>query len=121
MQTAKEVRREYALILNSLLQEHPDLQVVPMVDTDVIGEEGYGYWRGELGKPRLDAIWCQDERIYFRSSDEDELLEQEVDRLYDLFEGDKDDILEGEFDRVAKNNIEKLEWEPIIALYIGAR
>lgn len=40
-------------MLNDLLQlmkENPDLPVIPMVDSDVVAGDEYGYWMGSIGK-----------------------------------------------------------------------
>jgi len=40
-------------MLNDLLQlikENPDLPVIPMVDSDVVAGDEYGYWIGSIGK-----------------------------------------------------------------------
>lgn len=62
-------------VLFTLLKEHPDLPVIPMVDSDVVCGD-YGYWLGCWGSAKIDEYVEGDERIYFKGEcDEDEVLD----------------------------------------------
>ena len=56
-----------------LIQEHPELPVVPMVDSDIVADDGYAWWLGSWGMAELGAYVIGDDRVYFRDDDSDEM------------------------------------------------
>ena len=40
--------------LFKLIEKHPDLPIVAMVDSDVVADDCYCYWLGEWGKCEVD-------------------------------------------------------------------
>ena len=52
-----------------LMQENPDLPVVPMVDYEIIGED-YGRWLGAWGSSYIGEYLVVGERICFREDDD---------------------------------------------------
>ena len=69
-----------------LIHEHPDLPIVPMVDSDVCANEDYGRWMGELGMCRVGRYaiidgWYGDGRVLFEG-DEAELIESIAEGKY---------------------------------------
>ena len=55
-----------------LMQEHPELPVVPMVDSEVVAGDEYPLWLGYLGFSKLDGYLLTDERVLIRSLDDKE-------------------------------------------------
>lgn len=55
--------------LIKLIQENPDLPVVPMVDGEIPGDDG-GYWLGEWGKSRVDEYLLTRDLVVFKSYDD---------------------------------------------------
>jgi len=47
------IEKENREKLFKLMQENPELPVVPMVDAEIC-EDGFGLWKGSLGSVRLD-------------------------------------------------------------------
>lgn len=37
-----------------LVKENPDLPIIPMVDSAVVGDADYGLWLGSFGDCRID-------------------------------------------------------------------
>lgn len=74
-----------------LVQENPDLPIVPMVDSDVCANEDYGRWMGEFGMCRVGRYaideWYGDGRVLF-DGDEDELIESIAEGKYEGTEED---------------------------------
>lgn len=107
-------QQEFATELNRLMQENPDLPVVPMVNTDVCSDDSYSSWAGSFGEPRLDRKYDEDERIYFESVDFDTLVEQEFGKL------EKANNRPGSARTMqhATQNVRDFDWEPVITVYI---
>ena len=49
-----ELEREYRKELFKLMQENPDLPVVPFVNIEVVAGDGFGKWMGSWGSARVD-------------------------------------------------------------------
>ncbi|KYD11431.1 hypothetical protein B4102_2159 [Heyndrickxia sporothermodurans] len=100
--------------LLKLVKDNPELEIVPMVDNDVCGGDDFGYWMGSWGKASIDEVYHLDERIYFRSKDEDELVEKLV-WNEEFISG----LSEDEAISKAENVVNHYEWEKVIAVYIN--
>lgn len=61
--------------LFKLMQENPELSVVPMVDYEIIGED-YGRWLGEWGSSHIGEYLIGEERVYFRDDDDPSEVER---------------------------------------------
>ena len=51
--------------LAELVREHPDLPIVPMVDGEVVAEEGSIRWMGSIGISYIDKVYTGQDRVYF--------------------------------------------------------
>lgn len=51
--TLSEKEKNNRAELFRLMQEHPDLPIIPIVDSRVVADE-CGYWMGSLGRTRID-------------------------------------------------------------------
>ena len=97
--------------LLKLMQENPELSVIPMVDSDIINKEWLSWHIGRLESPEIDEYLVADGIIYTKTSDD----------LYDVLEA-----VYGEF-RVSKMTEEEaaeayqqLPWIKAIMLYVRA-
>lgn len=70
-----EKERQSREELFRLMAEHPELPVVPMVDSDIVADEGSCYWMGSWGAACIREYLRGDERVYFR---DDEDIEEVV-------------------------------------------
>lgn len=107
---------ENLLKLIELVKENPKLRVVPLVDSAVVIDDGYSYWLGSIGKPRLDDIYMPADHIYLKSNDKDELVEQFLDDRY--FDAIFQTYPEKEQYQKAKAHVASLSWEPVIVVPI---
>lgn len=98
--------------LVKLITENPNLKVLPMVDSDLLGED-YSRYCASFGKAKIDEVYYQDERIYFRSEDEEELFE-EIEENIAL---DNEDLSEDEIRDMATNEVEEY-WQEVIIVEI---
>lgn len=116
MKTEIELQQEYLNILLKLMKENPTLRVIPMVDTDVVCDDCYSNWLGRFEKARIDHIWCDEERIYFKSLDDEDLVRQRIEIL-ECNESLKN-VPSVLLEEMAKKDIEELDWEKVIAVNI---
>lgn len=97
--------------LFKLMQENPELPVVPMVDSDVITKEWLSWYIGRLESPEIDEYLVADGIIYTKTSDD----------LWDVLEA-----AYGEFkvskmtEEEAAEAYQQLPWQKAIMLYIRA-
>lgn len=99
--------------LLKLVQENPDLPIVPMVDGEVCCGEGM-YWQGSFGSADINEWVCVNERFYTR--DEQDEIEDE---LSDILCDDYPDMPDEEFFKMIHEKVEALSWKKAIIVYIG--
>lgn len=56
--------------LFKLMADNPDLPIVPMVDSEIVADDGYNRWRGAWGGSYIGEYLTGEERIYFRADDD---------------------------------------------------
>lgn len=61
---------EYREELFKLMQENPKLPIVPMVDSEIVADDGYNRWRGAWGGSYIGEYLIGEECIYFREDDD---------------------------------------------------
>lgn len=105
MKTEIKVQNENINELIRLAKENPTLQIVPMVDSELCGDE-YSSYLGQWGKPSIDERYGENGIIYFRSDDE-----SLVDNLMC-----KDETLD---ELNAQAIVDGYEWEKVIVVRIG--
>jgi len=96
-----------------LVQENPDLPIVPMVDAEIVCDD-CGYWMGSWGHAEIDEYYINDQ-VYFKSDDFDELVEDWADTNYDEFPGKSG----YEIEQIAKEYVGNYKWVKAIVVYIG--
>ena len=81
--------------LFKLMQENPDLPVVPMVDADIVAGDDYGRWMGSWGSASVDEylIPPDDRPMIFKSDD-------------DVFDTWEQCLPEAEFEALPENESE---------------
>lgn len=73
----KQTQAEKLEALLQLMKENPDLPVVPMVDSEVVGGEYGARWMGSWGRAYIDRYWRGEERLYFYDeNDTEDVLEE---------------------------------------------
>ena len=116
MKTEIELQQENLNILLKLMKENPTLRVIPMVDLEVVCSDDYSKWLGRFGKAEIDYIWEDEERIYFKSTGDEDLLNDKI----EILECDETlkDVPQDLIIKMAEKEIEGLEWEKVIAVNI---
>lgn len=100
--------------LIGLVKANPELEIIPMVSTDVVSNDSFSYWMGEWGEAELDEYYCSEERIYFKSEDFDELVGEEID-LIDL---SFSNISDEEIRKLAIDKVNSFKWIKAIVVSI---
>lgn len=113
MITENEVKQKNINELLKLIQENPELSIVPMVDNELGGDD-FSYYMGKWGKASVDEVYHRDERIYFRSDDEEELHEHYFDQLALNNPAWSATYL----DEKTIEKINEIEWEKVITVRI---
>lgn len=116
MEEVIEIQQENLKVLIKLMEENPTLKVIPMVDSEVVGSDDYSCWAGKFGEAEIDETWSNEERIYFKSWDEEELIEDEIENLSFISEFDK--LSDEELNEMAEKKVDALDWEKVIVLRI---
>ena len=99
-----------------LIQENPDLRIVPMVQEDVVSDDSYSWWIGEWGRAEVNEIYCGREHIHFKDDDEEDVLCDMVGCKYGDTKDGRDvyNLSDEEWTELFNS----LEWEKVIVVYI---
>lgn len=99
--------------LFKLIQENPNLEILPMVATDCVCDVSFGYWTAEWGNAKVTKYWINDDRIHEYDELED-LVDEWVDNNYE----DYKDLSDDELFNLAEERIKSQDWKPAIIVYI---
>lgn len=102
--------------LLKLVQENPDLPIIPIVDAEEVSDDIYNYWIGGWGHSKVTEYYVGEEEIHFRDDDEEEVLSDMVGcKCYCTPDGsDITDISEKEWDELYRS----IPWKKAIVVYI---
>ena len=99
--------------LLKLIQENPELPIIPMIHWEVVGED-IGCWRGSWQEAFVDEMLEDKEGIQLRTGgDEDNLIEEVVDTINDW--GKTEDEIREEASKIVAN----YDWKKCILVRIG--
>jgi hypothetical protein len=101
-----------------LIEENPDLPVVPMVDSEVVanGCSYWCYWLGKWDRCEVTEYYNGREYIHFRDDDEEYVLNDMVGCKYSHDPQGRDiyDLTDEEWDALYKS----IPWTKCIVVYI---
>ncbi|MFS1013791.1 hypothetical protein [Enterococcus casseliflavus] len=120
MRTEIDIQKENVQSLLDLIKENPDLKVLPMIDAEIVADDTYGWWAGSFGKAKIDHIWNNGERIYFKSGAEEDLIESEIENI----ESEAQILHESHplwrpIEERAAERVGGYGWEKVIVVWIG--
>ena len=98
-----------------LIEDHPDLPVVPMVGQDIVADS-FGEWTAEVGEAEIRNICIYEDAIIFYDENTLKtagLLELDYDTL-----GIPESMSSGEANRRLKAFIDSLDWLEAIIVHI---
>ena len=102
--------------LIQLMDEHPDLPVIPMVGQGIVAD-CTDEWIANFGKAEIRKICIYEEAIIFY--DENPLKMAEALDFYHDFTGELfDSVSTGETNRLTKESIDSLDWLEAIIVHI---
>ena len=102
--------------LLELIKEHPDLEIVPMVDAEVIGDD-CGYWMGEWGNCEVTEYYLGREKVHFKDDDEENVLCDMIGCEYGCDEDGRDiyELSNAEWEKIYQS----IPWVKCIVVYIS--
>ena len=103
--------------LLELIKENPDLPIVPMVGSEVVAGDDYGYWIGSWGTCEVTEYYLGNERVHFKDpADEEEVLGDLQGCRWGCTPDGKDiyDLSDEEWDELYKS----IPWIKCIVVYI---
>ncbi len=102
--------------LIKLKKENPELEIIPFVWYEVVGDDSYGEWKGEIGDVIKTVMWETEDRYFLGEDDIQEKMGELI----------AEDMTETEFkekkhliDKMAEEQCKK-EAKEIICISIGA-
>jgi hypothetical protein len=75
--------REKKEELFKLMRENPELPVIPMVDGEIVADDGYCRWLGSWGSSYIGEYLRGQERVFFRDDDDPEEVSKVVEENLD--------------------------------------
>ena len=99
-----------------LIQENPDLRIIPMIHEEIVADDCYSWWMGEWGHAEVNEIYRGREHIHFKTDDEEDVLCDMVGCKYGDTKDGRDvyDLSDEEWIELFNS----LEWEKVIVVYI---
>lgn len=101
-------------MINQLNNYEPSARLVVIVDSDIVGEEGYSFYQGFPVDIRPDRVVTIGDRIWVESEDREELEEKVYDDLCDItgapYLGVEDE---------AESQVADMRWEPVVVLQVN--
>ena len=98
-----------------LIEEHPDLPVIPMVGQDIVADS-FGEWTAEVGEAEIRKLCIYEDAVIFYDENTLKtagLLELDYDTL-----GIPESMSSGEANRRLKAFIDSLDWLEVIIVHI---
>ena len=101
--------------LIKLIQENPDLPIIPMVDAEVVADD-CGYWMGKWGRCEVTEYYLGREKVHFRDDDEEDVLNDLVGCKYSHDPQGRDiyDLSDEEWNELYQS----VPWTKCIVVYI---
>jgi len=106
------IQQEHIQNLIKLATENPTLKIVPMVNYEVVADDDDCFWAGSWEEARIDEVYVSDERIYFKSTDDEDLEQQYIDKTFDSL------IVNEKEEKEAEEYVNNLPWEKVIVVSI---
>ena len=56
--------------LIELMKAHPELPVLPLVDSEIVADDVCSRWIGSWGRAKLERYWAGEDRYYYYDEDD---------------------------------------------------
>ena len=99
-----------------LIEENPDLPIVPMVASEIVADDSYYWWMGKWGRCEVTEYYLGREAVHFKSDDEEDVLKDMVGCEYycDPQGRDITELSDEEWDTLYQS----IPWTKCIVVYI---
>ena len=99
-----------------LIEQHPELPIIPMVDGEVVGDDSYQYWLGRWGRCKITEYYLGNEKVHFRDDDEEDVLKDMQGCKYSCTKDGRDiyELSDEEWDELYAS----IPWTKAIVVYI---
>lgn len=104
--------------LLQMIRENPDLPVVPMVNEEVVADDSHSWWLACFGMCSIDSYYSDDERVWLKSDDEEDLLDKWADDHWEEMTDMSPAESEVYVNKHGKEWIESLPWIRAIMVWI---
>ena len=102
--------------LLELIEQNPELRIMPLVENDVCGGDEFAYWLGSFGSAAVDEVVSIDDYFYIKSNDIEALTNKIIDdECLDL----EVDMTSEQINEYVEKVIASYDWEKVIVVYIG--
>lgn len=112
-----EKQQENIKNLLKLISENPDLEILPMVDSECVQSDDYSCWLSTWGDAKVDYYYSTKERIYFKDYDFEDVVEKFMDENSD--EEEYKNLSDEEFEKIAEEKVEAYNWVKAIIVNIN--
>lgn len=108
----KKSQKERLEELFRLIRENQELPILPMVDSEIVADDGYARWSASWGSAEITEYILADERVHFKDLDDWGEIESVLSEMfgYDVYGTMSDDV--------AKNTYNNLPWVKAIVVNI---
>ena len=104
--------------LTKLHEEHPDLPVVTMVDTEVVPSDEFSFWLSRIRAVTIKKYIVKDGEVFFYE-DKDYDNAWEICDYHDILRKMDRDISEEDAEKVLAEFYEKAPWKEAIIIWVG--
>lgn len=94
MEKAIEIQKNNLLSLFELIQQNPDLPIVPMVNYEIVADDCALYWMGSWGEARVDSYILRDDKVWYLSDEKEEIFENLFEFPVDLPKEQEEQFIE---------------------------
>lgn len=102
-------QKENSEELFQLIKYNPDLPILPMVDSEIVADDGYARWTASWGSTYVGEYILGNERVWFKDEDDAEEVLNDCVGGIDFYEMEEEKVHE---------EYEKLPWIKAIIVNI---
>lgn len=103
--------------LLKLINDNPELPVIPLVDSEIVADDSCTYWLGAFGPASVEEYYLGDEKVHIKSmEDEEDVLTDLKGSIFGRLPDGRDvyDLSDDEWDEIYKS----IPWTKAIVVYI---
>ena len=75
MEKTMDIQKKNLSFLFELINQNPDLPIVPMVNYEIVADDCALYWMGSWGEAKVDSYILRNDRIWYLSDGKEEIFE----------------------------------------------